>query len=293
MSTLYNWSMKLLNSKKDKIKKHVKEHGTIGFVVLGDSHISSTDKDSQNHYILNSNGIKYKKILNHIVNNKEINPLFIIHGGDTVDKGEDSFSFKAFVNTTKEVLERKKLPMFVSIGNHDYNFKNKSSENFRHYIGPICKCINIPGVHLKLILLNICYSKSKTNCNKTYFSNIAIDTLKNESKISPNPNSYIIDFHSPLQISSSRKISDYRGLSKEQTNEFFKNIEKLNVCGIFCHHRHTSYTMYINKSNMPRKINYTVSGCGGNHRKNKNFSYYYVTIDTCNYEMTCREIVVS
>lgn len=47
------------------------------------------------------------------------NPLFIVHGGDTVFTGECSF-MQHFVHAVKKIAPC--IPMFVCVGNHDELF---------------------------------------------------------------------------------------------------------------------------------------------------------------------------
>lgn len=292
MQPLNNWSLDILYDKSTEISNYVKKHHHINFVVLGDSHLIC-NKIEDNKYILDSNGEQYKEMLNHILKNKKINPMFIIHGGDTVNAGDNVNSFAAFVKITKNMLSNAKLPIFISIGNHDYDRHNVSSTNFQSYIGPKRGIIKIPGTHLKYIYLNTHYSDAPLNAYKSKFSEKDVNLLLNESKIINNKYHYIIDFHAPLSSSSSFLNFNDHELSYLETSKFLNSIKGLNTLGIFCHHKHISYKTKINVNASNKSIRYIVSGCGGNHNNNENFSYYYVTIDTKNYKIAyCKKYIV-
>lgn len=292
MQPLNNWSLSVLYNKTKEISSYVKNRHHVNFIVLGDTHLICNGCKN-NQYILDSNGEQYKKILNHILKNKRINPMFIIHGGDTVNAGDNVDSFAAFVEVTKNVLSTANLPLFVSLGNHDYDRHKVSSTNFKSYIGPRRGVIEIPGTYIKYIYLNTHYSDAPSNIYKAKFSEKDIRLLLNESKIINNKYYYIIDFHTPLSNSSSYLRFNDHQLSPLETDNFLNNIKGLNVLGIFCHHKHISYKAKINTYNSNKSVRYIVSGCGGNHNNNENFSYYYVTINTKNYRITsCKKYLV-
>lgn len=283
--SLNNWSLNILYNKMNEINHYVKKYRQIAFVVLGDSHLIG-GKVGINQYNLNSNGQQYQKILNHIVNNKKINPLFIIHGGDAVDAGNKTDSFNAFVQTTKSTLKDSNIPIFVSIGNHDYDRYNASSENFKFYIGPTRGVIHIPGTDIKYVFLNTHYSDTPMNNYKARFGKKDIALLLNESQIKNNNCHYVIDFHTPLGAFPFNQTTNSHLLSFQETCDFFYGIKHLNVMGIFCHHKHVSSSSYIKMNHSSNPISYIITGCGGNHQNNQDFSYYYVTIDTNNYKIT-------
>lgn len=292
MQSLNNWSLSIFYNKTKKIIPHIKKKHHISFVILGDSHLICNEiKNDQ--YILDSNGEQYKKILNHILNNKKITPIFLIHGGDTVNAGDNINSFAAFVDVTKSILNSADLPIFVSIGNHDYDRNNVSSENFKYYIGPRRGIIEIPGTYIKYVYLNTHYSDAPLNTYKAKFSEKDIRLLLDESKIVNNKYHYIIDFHTPLSNSSSFLSFNDHELSPLETNKFLNSIKGLNILGIFCHHKHISYRTKLNVNHSNKSVRYIVSGCGGNHNNNENFSYYYITINTKNYKIaSCKKYLV-
>lgn len=293
MYPLNNLSLRILFNKANEIINYVKNNRHVGFVLLGDSHLTC-NKIESDKYILDSNGNQYKKILNHIVKNQKINPMFIIHGGDVVNAGDDTNSFEAFVATTKSILSKASIPIFVSVGNHDYDRYKVSIENFKSYIGPIRGVIEIPGTYIKYIYLNSHYSDAPLNLYRPKFSKKDIDLLLNESKIINNKYSYIIDFHTPLARSSSSLNFNDHELPSQETDKFFNSIKGLKVIGIFCHHKHVAYKTKINMHHSNKSTRYVVTGCGGNHNNNENFSYYYITIDTKKYKIiNCKKYTVS
>lgn len=285
--SLNNWSLNILYNKTNDINHYVQNHHQIGFVVLGDSHVIGARINS-NQFSINSNALQYRKILNHIINNKNINPLFVIHGGDTVDAGDNLDSFAAFVQTTKSVLNNKKIPIFASIGNHDYDRNKISSENFKFYVGPTRGVIQIPGTRIKYIYLNTHYSDAPQNDYRPKFSKEDMNLLLNENQVENKNCHYIIDFHTPLATFPFNQTNNAHELSFQETCDFFHAIEPLNIMGVFCHHKHISHSSYIKIPHLTTPISYIITGCGGNHNNNQDFSYYYITIDTDNYRITSR-----
>lgn len=293
MQPLNTWSLDILYNKSDDICNYVKRHHKIGFVVLGDSHLVCT-KIKDNKYIVDLNGRQYEKILKHIVKNKKINPMFIIHGGDTVNAGNNADSFASFVQITKGILSSRNIPMFVSLGNHDYNIYDASSKNFKSYIGAVRGIVPIPGTYIKYVYLNTHFSDAPMNNYYAKFSEDDINLLLGENETVNNKYHYIIDFHTPLGNPSSFLTLNDHELSFLETTKFLNSIKNLNVIGVFCHHKHISYKTKIRVHNSDDSIRYVVSGCGGNHNNNENFSYYYVTIDTNSFKMTgCKKYIVS
>lgn len=293
MQPLNAWSSNIFHNKSEKIYNYVKKHHRISFVVLGDSHLVCTGIKN-NQYIIDSNGQQYEKILKHILKNKKINPMFIVHGGDAVNAGDNPDSFAAFAQVTKSILSSINLPIFVSLGNHDYNRFDASSQNFKSYIGAVRGIIPIPGTYIKYIYLNTHFSDAPNNDYFAKFSESDIKLLLAEKEILNNKYHYIIDFHTPLGNSSSFLTLNDHELSFLETTKFLNSIKNLNVIGIFCHHKHISYKAKIRVHNSDDSIRYVVSGCGGNHNNNENFSYYYITIDTNSFKMTsCKKYIVS
>lgn len=293
MQTLNTWSLNVLYNKSEEIYNYVKKHHRISFVVLGDSHLVCTNIKN-NQYIIDSNGQQYEKILNHIIKNKKIYPMFIIHGGDTVNAGNNTDSFAAFVNITKDILSTANIPIFVSLGNHDYNMDDADSTNFKYYIGSVRDVIPIPGTRIKYIYLNTHFSDAPINNYRSKFSEADLKLLLNESDMIDNKCHYIIDFHTPLGNSSSFLTINDHELSFLETTKFLNSIKNLNVIGIFCHHKHVSYKTKIRVYNSNKSIRYIVSGCGGNHNNNENFSYYYITIDTNSFKIiSCKKHLIS
>ncbi|MBI6872355.1 metallophosphoesterase family protein [Clostridium aciditolerans] len=293
MQPLNAWSSNIFHNKSEKIYNYVKKHHKISFVVLGDSHLVCTGIRN-NQYIIDSNGQQYEKILKHILKNKKINPMFIVHGGDAVNAGDNPDSFAAFAQVTKSILSSSNLPIFVSLGNHDYNRFDASSQNFKSYIGAVRGIIPIPGTYIKYIYLNTHFSDAPKNDYFAKFSESDIKLLLAEKEILNNKYHYIIDFHTPLGNSSSFLTLNDHELSFLETTKFLNSIKNLNVIGIFCHHKHISYKAKIRVHNSDDSIRYVVSGCGGNHNNNENFSYYYITIDTNSFKMTsCKKYIVS
>jgi predicted MPP superfamily phosphohydrolase len=258
----------------------------ISFIVLGDSHLISRGKNANHQHILNKNGNLYKRILNNIVSLTlagNINPLFILHGGDAVDAGSAE-NFDAFVKLSKGVLEKAGIPIFVSLGNHDYHLADLSTSNFEQYIGATRESFLIPHTSVKIIRLNTHYSGIRDGEN--YYGYFAKDDIallpKGDLKYH-----YLLDFHIPLRVCDFYNAADnYHILSTTQTHKFLSNINP-NVCGIFCHHRHTHYSCAIkyHYKNQTYPLPFITSGCAGNPTC-RYPHFYNVTLDLRNYSLT-------
>lgn len=279
MASLNSWSYDMLLQKNIPRK-------SLSFVVLGDSHIVSLGRNADYQHILDENGELYKKILNRIVSwtlAGKINPLFILHGGDAVDAGHEE-NFDAFVTVSKEILQPAALPIFVALGNHDYDLSDLTPNHFRHYIGNLRETILIPHTNVKIIRLSTHYSGQVADEDYYgYFAEEDINLLpKDDFKYH-----YLIDFHIPLRVCCFHNTQDdHHVLSMAETCKFLSNINP-NVCGVFCHHRHIHYSCFVNYyyQNQLQTLPFIISGCAGNHTCTDPH-FYYVTLNLKNYTFT-------
>ncbi|WP_394235920.1 metallophosphoesterase family protein [Niallia oryzisoli] len=277
--TLNGKSRNLLNSKsipKNQLK----------FIVLGDSHLSIKGYDKvQKRYLLDSSGENYKKILQHIVNNYSNTVSFVVHGGDTIGEGNKEDNFKAFVSVTEGILfhPNVNLPIFVTIGNHDFVKKNGSLSSglFEKFIGDLTNDIQIPGTNVHLLQLPTFF---KSLGGAPYFRSEDLNWLRKKTLQTKPPKFVLIDFHADLRVGKFKNAGSHYVLDEDQTNAFFQSISP-NVQAIFNHHSHTSYQFKINEKIGGQKVNipYLITGCGGNMTSNAGCpNYYVVTMDKIN-----------
>lgn len=130
-STLYEQSLRMLEK---NLQEALPDDFT--FIVLGDSR----DNDEV-----------FKKILSYAALFK---PLFILHGGDTVNTGSEK-RFSHFLDIIEHAIPD--VPIFVVMGNHDltYNIKNDEGEKiFREKIAPLNYVLNMKKIDMKIIALD-------------------------------------------------------------------------------------------------------------------------------------------
>ncbi|MCB2294924.1 metallophosphoesterase [Clostridium algoriphilum] len=270
------------------------------FIVLGDSHVIADTTGC-----LGKNAFIYNKVLIEISCRKEtnhFNPDFIIHGGDAVNNGKDEASFELFYHLTYSEMIHKGIPVFISIGNHDYDISKPEpdSKNFEKFIGNTRDEINISGTNVRYIYLNTHYCFEPVVPKPaiySYFSekeNEDIDLLKRMNST----NLYLIDFHSPFRIkdcNDSLAQNDYHYLQGDQENLFKNSINSnVNVCAIFSHHMHTMMKCKYNLKKTFNEIPFLISGKGGNcNIINSYGSYYEITLDMITNSIECNQIMVT
>jgi len=293
-------SIKPLNNISKEILNNKLINGRLlRFVVLGDSHVIYNSNGS-----LGQNAFLYKKILQEINCRKEsnyFNPNFIIHGGDAVNNGNDEASFNLFYKLTYAELIHKEIPVFVSIGNHDYDIAKPQpdSKNFQKFIGKTRDEINIPGTNVRYIYLNTHYCFEPLAPEPviySYFSpkeNEDVNLLKRMNST----NNYLIDFHNPFRIkdcNDSLPQSDYHYLQWDQENLFRNSIiPNAKVNAIFSHHMHTMMKCKFNFKNRTSEVPFLISGKGGNcNIINSYGSYYEITLDMITNSIECNQITI-
>lgn len=280
-------SIKPINYISKKLLSDMQINGSLlKFIVLGDSHLIASTTG-----IVGKNTYMYKKILlevNYRRENNYFNPDFIIHGGDVVDKGEEEDSYKLFCQLTYDELIRKGMPIFISIGNHDYDITKSRPDckNFKKFIGVTRDEIHIPGTKVQYIFLNTHYCSMSSTPGPaiySYFSskkNEDIDYLKKMNS----SNIYLIDFHNPFRFSEcngSFNQDDNHYLQWHQQKLFENSVDsKVKVCAIFSHHMHTMKKCKFDFQNHQDKVPFLISGKGGNCGSDNNYgSYYEVTLN--------------
>jgi len=284
---------------KELLKNKQITEKILRLIVLGDSHVISNTDGS-----LGKNSSLYKKILleiNYRKENNYFNPNFIIHGGDAVDNGNDEASFRLFYKLTYDEVIHKGIPIFISIGNHDYDISKPKpdSKNFEKFIGNTRDEIDISGTNVRYIYLNTHYCFEpidKEPVIYSYFSskeNEDIDLLKKMNF----SNVYLIDFHNPFRIKDCNDglpQSDYHYLQLDQEKIFRDSVNSnVKVCAIFSHHMHTMRECNFNLENGSNKVPFLISGKGGNCKSISNYgSYYEVTIDLITNRTQYKKIII-
>lgn len=269
------------------------------FIVLGDSHVIATTVGQ-----LGKNAFLYNKILarvNYRKKNNYFNPNFIIHGGDVVDNGNDEASFKLFYQLTYNELIQKGVPVFISIGNHDYDITNSKPDfgNFQKFIGKTRDEVYIPGTNVRYIYLNTHYSSKQSSPEPAIYSYFSskrdedIDFLKNMNS----NNLYLIDFHNPFRFkdcNDSLAQDDNYYLQWHQKRLFRNSVDPdVKVCAIFSHHMHTMKRCMFDFNNHADKVPFLISGKGGNCSSNMDFgSYYEVILDMTSSKIEFNQIII-
>jgi len=285
---------------KELLKNKPIPEKILRLIVLGDSHVIS-NKDGS----LGQNAYLYKKILLEINYRKENNyftPNLVIHGGDAVDNGNDEASFQLFHKLTYDKLIHNGIPIFISIGNHDYDISKPKpdSKNFEKFIGNTRDEIHIPGTNVIYIYLNTHYCFGPINKEPviySYFSskvNEDIDLLKKMNS----DNVYLIDFHNPFRIidcNDGLPQFDYHYLQLDQEKIFRDSVNSnVKVCAIFSHHMHTMRECNFNLKSTINKVPFLISGKGGNCISVSNYgSYYEVTFDLITNIIKYKKIMVN
>ncbi|MBU3181388.1 metallophosphoesterase family protein [Clostridium psychrophilum] len=285
---------------KDILSNKLIKGRLLRFIVLGDSHvIYNTDS------YLEKNAFLYNKILmkiNDRIESSYFKPDFIIHGGDVVNNGNDELSFKLFYKLTYDELIHKGIPVFVSIGNHNYDILKTESntKNFHKFIGNTRGDICIPGTKVRYIYLNTHYCFESIDSKPiiySYFSqkkNEDIDLLK---KMNPN-NIYLIDFHNTFRmkgINDSLPQTDYHYLQEIQKNLFRNSVNpNAKIGAIFSHHMHTMMQCKFNVNSCNKDVPFLISGKGGNCNINNSYgSYYEIILDMITNSIKCNQIIIS
>ena len=140
--SLYKNSLNFLSKRLSIIK-----NDSFNFIVMGDSHLYEETSETT---------VAFKKILDSIKEKIiELNPLFIIHTGDTIHMGSEE-RLKTFQSIFLNDDILKFIPIFPVIGNHDIVRKGniESTYEFQKYIAPCEYYFDIPNENTRFIFLN-------------------------------------------------------------------------------------------------------------------------------------------
>jgi 3',5'-cyclic-AMP phosphodiesterase len=192
----------------------------------------------------------------------KLNPLFIVHGGDTVFTGEKQY-LEHFVHYVEE--KSPDMPIFVAIGNHDELFIDKSNvENFEATIGEVHWKIDIPEFDFRCFALNNIISPK----NAIYgFIDSELDYLEHQLKSSPC--NTLITMHAEPSIGRWTTLDGFP-VGTPESQRFFQLINqyRAKVKKVLLSHVHAYDEQFIEKSIgdgliLGRGTDYVLSGGAG------------------------------
>ncbi|MDA2361161.1 metallophosphoesterase [Bacillus cereus] len=225
--TLHERSEYLL---KERMKKlHCKNK--FNFVFLGDSR-GNGPKD--NCFTMSG---EFELVLQRAA---ELDPLFIIHGGDTVYTGEKKY-LEHFVRVVKKIVPH--IPVFVCVGNHDELYLEESNlKNFQSTIGKVHWVIDIPNFKFRCIALNNIVSPK----NKIYgFTNDELNYL--ERKLYHTPRNTVLAMHAQPNIGRWSTLEGFP-VDTSQSQKFFDLIQCHHVKKVLVSHVHAYDEQFIRKN---------------------------------------------
>ncbi|MEK4512298.1 metallophosphoesterase [Paenibacillus sp. FSL K6-2524] len=230
---------------------------TIGFAVIGDSHVGYG----------NSSSI-FRNLLPKAVSSG--NKKFVIFGGDNTQAGANHGNnadayYKDFKDTVTSTLGS--IPYKASIG----NWEASTQPLFTKYLGAVAGQMNFPGTQAKVKYVWL-------DCALGKFTPASISLLKNLD----DQHYYIIDFHWPLKVSGIT-VDPSHVLSGAETSKFFAAIPvkvRDKVLAIFTHHGHKFYRKLNNIYPGYTKTKFFVCGCSGDYKckPNGDRGYYNATL---------------
>lgn len=234
-----------------KLKKLEKKEDFFHFIFLGDSRGAG----SSDHCFTMSG--EFELVLKRAV---ELNPLFIIHGGDTVFTGERAY-LEHFVRVVEKIAPD--TPIFVCVGNHDELFLEKSNlENFRSTIGKVHWVIDIPNFNFRCIALNNILSPKSS----TYgFTVTELNYL--EKKLDQSPYNSIVAMHAQPNIGRWEALGGFP-VDTPENQRFFDLIQKHHVKKVLVSHVHAYDEQFIRKNSdetftLGRGTDFVLSGGAG------------------------------
>lgn len=246
--TLHERSEKLL---KHKIKRLQRDK--FHFVYMGDSRGMGP---ADNCYTMSG---EFELVLKQAL---ELDPLFIVHGGDTVFTGE-----KQYLEHFVRYVEKKApdMPIFVAIGNHDELFLDQSNiGNFESTIGNVHWKIDIPQFDFRCFSLNNVISPKQAIYG---FTDSELEYLENQLRTSPR--NTLITMHAQPSIGRWSTLDGFP-VDTLQSQRFFDllNLYRSKVKKVLVSHVHAYDQQFIKKSRehglvLGRGINYVLSGAAG------------------------------
>lgn len=226
--TLHERSERLL---KEKIKR-LDSKDKFKFVFLGDSRGGGPD---DNCFTMNG---EFELILKKAV---ELEPLFIVHGGDTVYSGKKNL-LEHFVKMVEKIAPH--IPMFVCVGNHDVPLQeNLDLENFRSTIGKVHWVIDIPSFAFRSIALNNIINP----VSKIYgFTDQELDYL--EGHLNNSPRNTTLAMHAQPDVGRWTGLEGFP-VGTPQSRRFFDLVQQHHVKKVLVSHVHAYDEQFIKKNN--------------------------------------------
>lgn len=244
--TLHERSEKLLKQRISCL-----DHTGFNFVFLGDSRGAGP---ADQCYTMSG---EFELVLKKAV---ELDPLFIIHGGDTVYTGEKKY-LQDFVKVVESISPN--IPVFVCVGNHDELFIDESNlQNFRSTIGKVHWVIDVPRFYFRTIALNNIISPK----NKIYgFTDNEINYLRRQLKNSPRQT--ILAMHAQPNVGRWTNLEGFP-VNTPQSQTFFDLVQQNHVKKVLVSHVHAYDEQFITKNRdgtftLGRGTDFVLSGGAG------------------------------
>lgn len=249
--SLHQRSERLL---KERISRLRPNQQAFRFIFLGDS------RGTGNNCFLSG---EFELVLKQAVAR---NPLFIVHGGDTVFSGT-----KPFLQHFVEIVEKfaPHIPVFCCVGNHDELFNGTSNlENFRSTIGHVHWRINVPQFYFRCIALNNVINPGSPTMAPIYgFTNSELAYL--ERQLKNIPRNTLLAMH--VQPSAGRwkgKTFDGFPVTTPNNKKFLQLVtqHQAKIKRVLVSHIHAYDQQFIKQNSIlqiGRGTNYVLSGGAG------------------------------
>lgn len=262
--SLYENSLRLMPKRFSMIKNN-----SFNFIVMGDSHLYEEDSETT---------AAFKKILDSIKQKLvELEPVFIIHTGDTIHMGNEE-RLKTFQSTFLNDNILSSIPIFPAIGNHDVIRKGniESTCEFEKYIAPCEYYFDLPSEKTRFIFLNnIGFISKDLNRYEKGFTNKYLDEHLKEPIIQAKSNGithFFICMHMPPKEGFWYDEERTKGHTFTFGYDYFMDIlsqSSLNasIDGVFIGHLHSFGIQSI--SNIP----FILTGGAGGTMTNNCYKY--------------------
>lgn len=195
----------------------------------------------------------------------ELDPLFIVHGGDTVFTGEIEY-LQDFVRVVKKIA--RDIPVFVCVGNHDVPNSNPINvENFEATIGKVHWVINIPKKNFRCIAVNNVLSR--TGPQKYGFSEQELFIL--QKHLQNNPRNTVVAMHAEPEAGRWTGLDGFP-VKTPDSQRFFDLIQQHHVKKVLVSHVHAYDEQFIMKNDgavtTGKGIDFVLSGGAGAELEN-------------------------
>ncbi|MDN4524558.1 metallophosphoesterase family protein [Fictibacillus fluitans] len=246
MQTLHERSERLLKERISCLGNH-----GFNFVFLGDSRGRGPE---DNCFTMSG---EFELVLQKAV---DLDPLFIIHGGDTVFTGEKKY-LEDFVRVVKRIA--KDIPVFVCVGNHDeLPIPESNLANFRATIGKVHWIIDVLKFNFRTIAINNIISPG----NKIYgFTDNELNYLRRQLMTSPRQT--VLAMHAQPNIGRWADLGGFP-VDTTQSHIFFDMIQQHGVKKVMVSHVHAYDEQFIWKNKdgtftLGQGTDFVLSGAAG------------------------------